>query len=128
MYNNNLELLNIDKGTKIKCNNDGSIIKEQNYVDKNGNSISTHENLTLHDLKAEYHVDLFDNKTETHIPSSEVFLTSLDDFDKDPKWLLGHLPEYGTGYNSKAPAILIVVDKGNGWVDAFWFFFYPFNY
>ncbi|CAI4833082.1 CPA_1a_G0057320.mRNA.1.CDS.1 [Saccharomyces cerevisiae] len=96
--------------------------------DKNGNSISTHENLTLHDLKAEYHVDLFGNKTETHIPSSEVFLTSLDDFDKDPKWLLGHLPEYGTGYNSKAPAILIVVDKGNGWVDAFWFFFYPFNH
>ena len=96
--------------------------------DKNGNSISTHENLTLHDLKAEYHVDLFGNKTETHIPSSEVFLASLDDFDKDPKWLLGHLPEYGTGYNSKAPAILIVVDKGNGWVDAFWFFFYPFNH
>ncbi|KXL44201.1 MAG: hypothetical protein FE78DRAFT_150702, partial [Acidomyces sp. 'richmondensis'] len=28
---------------------------------------------------------------------------------------------------SKAPAILIVADKGNGVVDAFWFFFYSFN-
>lgn len=28
---------------------------------------------------------------------------------------------------SKAPAILIVADKGNGTVDAFWFFFYSFN-
>ncbi|KAK0943974.1 Vacuolar protein sorting-associated protein 62 [Friedmanniomyces endolithicus] len=28
---------------------------------------------------------------------------------------------------SNAPAILVVVDKGNGTVDAFWFFFYSFN-
>ncbi|KAK5687722.1 Vacuolar protein sorting-associated protein 62 [Elasticomyces elasticus] len=28
---------------------------------------------------------------------------------------------------SNAPAILVVVDKGNGTIDAFWFFFYSFN-
>ncbi|KAG5289379.1 vacuolar protein sorting protein 62 [Histoplasma ohiense] len=28
---------------------------------------------------------------------------------------------------SKAPAVLIVVDKGHGIVDAFWFYFYSFN-
>ncbi|WPH00455.1 putative vacuolar protein sorting-associated protein tda6 [Acrodontium crateriforme] len=28
---------------------------------------------------------------------------------------------------SSAPAILVVVDKGNGTVDAFWFFFYSYN-
>lgn len=28
---------------------------------------------------------------------------------------------------SGAPAVLVVVDKGNGVVDAFWFFFYSFN-
>ncbi|KAJ5097530.1 hypothetical protein N7456_008251 [Penicillium angulare] len=33
----------------------------------------------------------------------------------------------GTGGRSDAPAILLVMDKGNGVVDAFWFFFYSFN-
>ncbi|KAL9116960.1 MAG: hypothetical protein Q9187_006507, partial [Circinaria calcarea] len=31
------------------------------------------------------------------------------------------------GGRSSAPAVLIVVDKGNGVVDAFWFYFYSFN-
>lgn len=31
------------------------------------------------------------------------------------------------GGRSKAPAVLIVVDKGNGIIDAFWFYFYSFN-
>lgn len=77
-------------------------------------------------------VDLCDLKanfkySEGSIPSGETFLTSLDDFDKDPSWLLGHEPNYGSGEIAKAPAILIVVDKGNGWVDAYWFYFYAFN-
>ncbi|KAE8336211.1 hypothetical protein BDV24DRAFT_168461 [Aspergillus arachidicola] len=33
----------------------------------------------------------------------------------------------GTGGHSNAPAVLIVMDKGNGVVDAFWFYFYSFN-
>lgn len=33
----------------------------------------------------------------------------------------------GTGGRSDAPAVLLVMDKGNGVVDAFWFFFYSFN-
>ena len=32
-----------------------------------------------------------------------------------------------TGGRSNAPAVLIVVDKGNGIIDAFWFYFYSFN-
>lgn len=37
----------------------------------------------------------------------------------------GHKPD-ADGY-SKAPAVLVVVDKGSGIVDAFWFFFYSYN-
>ncbi|KKK12191.1 hypothetical protein ARAM_003812, partial [Aspergillus rambellii] len=33
----------------------------------------------------------------------------------------------GTGGRSEAPAVLLVIDKGNGIVDAFWFYFYSFN-
>lgn len=37
----------------------------------------------------------------------------------------GHKPDEN-GYSS-APAVLVVVDKGYGIVDAFWFFFYSYN-
>jgi hypothetical protein len=37
----------------------------------------------------------------------------------------GHKPD-ADGY-SNAPAVLVVVDKGHGIVDAFWFFFYSYN-
>lgn len=37
----------------------------------------------------------------------------------------GHKPD-ADGY-SAAPAVLVVVDKGSGIVDAFWFFFYSYN-
>ncbi|KAJ6007138.1 hypothetical protein N7499_000802 [Penicillium canescens] len=33
----------------------------------------------------------------------------------------------GAGGRSDAPAILVVMDKGNGIIDAFWFYFYSFN-
>ncbi|KAL4901936.1 hypothetical protein BDW74DRAFT_159240 [Aspergillus multicolor] len=41
----------------------------------------------------------------------------------------GGEPIYTTevGGRSEAPAILLVIDKGNGIVDAFWFYFYSFN-
>ncbi|KAF7550968.1 hypothetical protein G7046_g7853 [Stylonectria norvegica] len=37
----------------------------------------------------------------------------------------GHKPD-ANGY-STAPAVLVLVDKGSGIVDAFWFFFYSYN-
>lgn len=58
-----------------------------------------------------------------------VFLSSLEDFDTDPEWITGkhNKPSYYNGEIKDAPATLIVTDKGNGWVDAYWFFFYSFN-
>lgn len=40
---------------------------------------------------------------------------------------VGDTPTEGAGGRNDAPAILLVMDKGNGVVDAFWFFFYSFN-
>ena len=86
-----------------------------------------------------------------------VYLTSNDDVVEQPEWLTGKSnipesrPQCKTGMKetyddddeednspagpcghkklgySDAPAILIVVEKGDGVVDAFWFFFYSFN-
>ncbi|CCH60251.1 hypothetical protein TBLA_0C04540 [Henningerozyma blattae CBS 6284] len=92
--------------------------------DSDGNSIIDTP-LSLQNLTSSYKVIHDDN--ETIVESNSLYMTSIDDFDKDPTWLLGKQPEYGTGYLKDAPAVLFVVDKGNGWVDAFWFYFYPMN-
>lgn len=59
----------------------------------------------------------------------ELFMTSDHEFDDDPEWLTGkhNRPNLSTGKINNAPSVLIVVDKGNGWVDAYWFYFYSFN-
>lgn len=61
--------------------------------------------------------------------SSRMYMTANEDFDKDPDWITGirNKPSLRNGEIKDAPATLIVVDKGNGWVDAFWFYFYSFN-
>jgi Vacuolar protein sorting-associated protein 62 len=78
-----------------------------------------------------------------------VFLTSNDNVEDHPEWLTGekNIPaapapfgqqighhvssqtvmQKDRGGRSDAPAVLVVVDKGHGIVDAFWFFFYSFN-
>lgn len=59
----------------------------------------------------------------------DMFMTSNSDFDADPDWITGikNKPSLVNGEIKDAPAVLIVVDKGNGWVDAYWFYFYSFN-
>lgn len=93
-------------GTKIKVG-----------MDKDG---SSHNKLHITDLG-----DLSKYVTDKEM----VYMTSNEDFDKDPDWLTGikNIPNYYNGEIQDAPATLIVVDKGNGWVDSFWFYFYSFN-
>lgn len=80
-----------------------------------------------------------------------VFLTSNDNVEERPDWLGGQinipddfrddsktahsksratsarLRKQSHGGHSDAPAVLLTVDKGDGIVDAFWFFFYSYN-
>ncbi|KAF3939350.1 hypothetical protein ABW19_dt0205752 [Dactylella cylindrospora] len=57
-----------------------------------------------------------------------VYLTSKDDPESHPGWLSArfNIPDVKT-YKCPAPGTLIWVDKGNGTVDAFWFYFYSYN-
>ncbi|CAK9439891.1 uncharacterized protein LODBEIA_P39910 [Lodderomyces beijingensis] len=61
--------------------------------------------------------------------TKKMYLTSNSNFDADPDWITGvkNKPSLINGEIRDAPATLIVVDKGNGWVDAYWFYFYSFN-
>ncbi|KAG0681266.1 Vacuolar protein sorting-associated protein 62 [Pichia californica] len=99
----------------------------------------TWRNGTLIDLPGKDPKDPYYTKQKLHLSDLEhlpqsthdelVFLSSLSDFDTDPEWITGkhNKPNYYNGEIKNAPATLIVTDKGNGWVDAYWFYFYSFN-
>jgi hypothetical protein len=60
--------------------------------------------------------------------AGNVYLTSKDNVENNPAWLLSALNEpTSTGY-SAAPATIIAVQKSGGIVDAFYFYFYSYNH
>jgi len=57
-----------------------------------------------------------------------VYLTSDDDVTTHPAWLNGVKPDSsGNTLGAKSLAV-IVNDRGNGEVDAFYMYFYPYNW
>lgn len=62
--------------------------------------------------------------------SSSVYLTSKDDVDDSPAWLLSAYgkPTTTTGGYSAAPGTIVAVQKNATWVDVFYFYFYSYNY
>jgi hypothetical protein len=59
---------------------------------------------------------------------SDVYLTSNDDVTKNPTWIKGTKPDSNGKTNNAITAAIIVNDKGNGNVDAFYMYFYAYNY
>ena len=62
--------------------------------------------------------------------SSSVYLTSKDNVDSSPAWLLSAYgkPTTTTGGYSAAPGTIVAVQKNATWVDVFYFYFYSYNY
>jgi hypothetical protein len=56
-----------------------------------------------------------------------VYLTSNDDFTKNPSWILGTKPDANGKTGNAITSAVIVADKGNGLVDAFYFYFNSFD-
>jgi hypothetical protein len=59
---------------------------------------------------------------------ADVYLTSNDDVTKNPNWIKGTKPDSNGKTNDAITAAVIVTDKGNGNVDAFYMYFYAYNY
>ncbi|KAH8752453.1 hypothetical protein F5882DRAFT_445216 [Hyaloscypha sp. PMI_1271] len=58
-----------------------------------------------------------------------IYLTSKDNVTTDPPWLYGVLPDPVTGKTVGARSCAIIVnDHGGGLVDAYYMYFYAFNY
>ncbi|KAF2132333.1 hypothetical protein P153DRAFT_394487 [Dothidotthia symphoricarpi CBS 119687] len=60
--------------------------------------------------------------------SADAYLTSNDDVTKNPSWIKGTKPDASGKTNNAITASVIVNDKGNGVVDAFYMYFYAYNY
>lgn len=58
---------------------------------------------------------------------SNVYLTSNENIETNPAWLNGVAPTNNVTQGVKSCAI-VVNDHGSGLVDAFYFYFYAFNY
>ncbi|KAK0661320.1 Vacuolar protein sorting-associated protein 62 [Lasiodiplodia hormozganensis] len=58
----------------------------------------------------------------------EVYLTSKDDITQSPPWLGGVKPDCNGKTDNAITAAVIVNDKGNGTVDAFYMYFYAYNW
>jgi hypothetical protein len=58
----------------------------------------------------------------------DVYLTSNNDVTQNPQWIKGTKPDSNGRTNGATTAAIIVNDKGNGNVDAFYMYFYAYNY
>ena len=58
----------------------------------------------------------------------DIYLTSNDDITTSPKWLEGIRPDAHGGTGDEKTGVIVVVDKGSGVVDAFYFYFCAFNW
>ncbi|TQS35949.1 hypothetical protein Golomagni_03616 [Golovinomyces magnicellulatus] len=90
---------------------------EQTDEDKSGNFKDTDESShKISDVNESE--DLFSNATrKIDLRRSQTYTSSF---------LTSSTPKNPSGYSS-APSILVIVDKGSGTVDAFWFYFYSYN-
>ncbi|KAK0241397.1 hypothetical protein EDD85DRAFT_763209 [Armillaria nabsnona] len=59
--------------------------------------------------------------------TTDAYLTSNDNVETNPAWLLSTSYKPNSSGYSTAPATIICVEKDGGIVDAFYFYFYSFN-
>ena len=57
----------------------------------------------------------------------DVYLTSKNDITTDPSWLRGVTPDASGKTKDAISAVIIVNDKGEGVVDAFYMYFFAYN-
>lgn len=58
----------------------------------------------------------------------DIYLTSNDDVTTNPAWLDGVKIDERGGTGDERTGVIVLVDKGSGVVDVFYFYFFAFNW
>ena len=53
--------------------------------------------------------------------------TSVDDVTNLAPWLLGETPDAAGNIHNGVPCVVVIVDKGDSEMDAFYFYFYSYD-
>lgn len=69
-----------------------------------------------------------DNLDSLNAFGDEIYLTSKEDITTNPAWLAGVKPTCSGKTEDAITTTVIVVDKGNGTVDAYYMYFYAYNW
>jgi hypothetical protein len=85
-----------------------------------------HNNLTS--IPSPLTLDNLDQLNRFGANGTDIYLQSNEDAAKDPKWLYGVLPDADGKAQGVTSNVVITVDKANGVVDAFYFYFFAFNW
>lgn len=68
-----------------------------------------------------------DNLGQLNKDGADVFLATNDDFTTGPEWIKGVVPDSNGQAGDTFSNAIVVHDRGNGAVDAFYFYFYGYN-
>jgi Vacuolar protein sorting-associated protein 62 len=61
------------------------------------------------------------------VGGKDIWLTSKEGIQAYPKWFNGVIPDANRRTNNATTCAMVTVDKGNGVLDAFYFYFHAFN-
>jgi hypothetical protein len=82
----------------------------------------------LTSIPSPLNLDNLDQLNRFGANGTDIYLQSNQDAAKDPKWLYGVLPDADGKAQGVTSNVIITVDKGKGVVDAFYFYFFAFNW
>lgn len=68
-----------------------------------------------------------DNLDSLNSTGGDVYLASNDDFTTGPQWIRGTVPDSDAKAGDTISSAIVVHDKGQGSLDAFYFYFYGYN-
>lgn len=84
--------------------------------------------LNFNNINGAPSVNLDNLNALNNMGGTQVYLTSNDDITTNPQWLKGVIPDDNGRTNGAITAAIIVNDKGSGVVDAFYMYFYSYNW